>query len=160
MIDTLKLSETQILAVTLYGEARSEPVEGVIAVASVIRNRVNADLGNDGKADWWGEGFKGVCLARRQFSCWAPEGGPGNFAKVEALVTKLSAGDAVTDARYIECAWIATGVIKGWCRDTVKGATHYHTVQMIPRPSWAQALVPVTQVRNHLFYAMPVKKVA
>lgn len=153
MIDTTHLSDIHVLACTLYGEARSEPTEGILSVACVIRNRVKADLAQDGKPDWWGEGYRGVCLAPKQFSCWSPEGGAGNHAKVAQLVADLKVGP-VSDARYKECAWIATGVVNDWCRDTVKGATHYHTVSLMPRPVWAQPYTPVMQVHKHVFYTL------
>lgn len=153
MIDTAHLSDVHVLACTLYGEARSEPTEGILAVACVIRNRVKADIGNDGKPDWWGEGVKGVCLKPWQFSVWHPEGGEGNHKKLAELVAKLKTGP-VTDSRFQECAWVATGVINDWVRDTVKGATHYHSVQMQPRPHWAQKLTPIIQVKSHLFYKL------
>lgn len=153
MIDTTHLTDTHVLACTLYGEARSESTEGILAVACVIRNRVKSDWGNDKKPDWWGEGFRGVCLRPAQFSCWSPAGGEGNFKKLEQLVAALKVGP-VSDARYKECAWIATGVINDWVRDVVKGADHYHTAAMTPRPVWAQKHTPVIQVAKHVFYKL------
>jgi hypothetical protein len=58
--------DRDILARTIFGEARGEGVAGQIAVAWTIRNRVN-----DGKdKSWWGEGYAGVCQKPYQFSCW------------------------------------------------------------------------------------------
>ena len=34
-----RLTDVQILALTLFGEARSEPIEGIVGVGCVIRNR-------------------------------------------------------------------------------------------------------------------------
>jgi spore germination cell wall hydrolase CwlJ-like protein len=63
---TASEKDRDILARTLWGEARGEGLAGQIAVAWTIRNRVN-----DGKAkSWWGEGYAGVCLKPYQFSCW------------------------------------------------------------------------------------------
>lgn len=158
MIDTAHLSDVHILACTLYGEARSESTESILAVACVVRNRVKADLGNDGKPDWWGEGYRGVCLKPWQFSCWHPEGGAGNYARMVKLVADLKVGP-VTEPRYTECAWIATGVINDWVRDVSMGADHYHQVSLTPRPSWAQAKTPIKQVGSHLLYRLiPVVK--
>ena len=42
--------DQDILARTLWGEARGEGVAGQIAVAWSIRNRVEMDLHNDGKS--------------------------------------------------------------------------------------------------------------
>lgn len=151
--DLARLTDAQIVAVTLYGECRSEPIEGIIAVANVIKNRVQADLGGDQKPDWWGEGWRGVCLKPWQFSCWHPEGGEGNHAKVRELVTALLAGP-VTDRQYVECAAVATCIMRDWFRDNTKGSDHYHVATMIPRPTWAKGRVPVTQVAKHVFYKL------
>ena len=62
--------DVDVLARTIWGEARGEGFAGQVAVGWAIRNRVEADLGNDGKPDWWGEGYVGVCKAPWQFSCW------------------------------------------------------------------------------------------
>ncbi|PWK42197.1 hypothetical protein C7534_1054 [Pseudomonas sp. OV226] len=51
-------NDRDILARTLWGEARGESLAGQIAVAWTIRNRVF-----DGKTkSWWGEGYASVCL--------------------------------------------------------------------------------------------------
>lgn len=158
MIDTAFLSDIQVLACTLYGEARSEPTEGILAVACVIRNRVKTDIGSDGKPDWWGEGYRGVCLAPKQFSCWSPEGGEGNHAKLSKLVEALK-HKAATDDRFKECAWIATGVVNEWGRDITNGADHYHVAGMTQRPAWAKNISPIKQVAKHVFYRL-VKQAA
>jgi len=53
------INDIDVLARTLWGEARGEGPAGQVAVAWTIRNRVN-----DGRAkSWWGEGYTGVCKA-------------------------------------------------------------------------------------------------
>lgn len=159
MIDTSHLTDTHILACTLYGEARSEPTEGILAVACVIRNRVNTDLKQDKRPDWWGEGYRGVCLQPSQFSCWALAGGEGNHKKLAELVAQLKVGP-VTDPRYLECAWIATGVIKDWVRDVTFGADHYYAPKAVSQPpKWAKGFVPLNNIHpfgrtNHLFFRL------
>lgn len=149
------LSTDQVLAITLYGEARGEQVEGRIAIASVIRNRVNTDLGGDQKPDWWGEDYKGVCLAPWQFSCWTPKGGEQNYAEIMSVVRAAVNGAAIGPIMR-ECAWIAFGIIGGDIRDRVKGATHYYNpAAMVPKnrvPDWAKGKTPVALVGSHLFF--------
>lgn len=72
----MAITETNrdILARTLWGEACGEDLAEQIAVAWTIRNRVEMDLHKDRKPDWWGEGCAGVCLAKKQFSCWNTNG--------------------------------------------------------------------------------------
>lgn len=58
--------DRDILARTLWGEARGESQAGMEACAWTIRNRVL-----DGRAkSWWGEGYAGVCQKAWEFRCW------------------------------------------------------------------------------------------
>ena len=50
------MNDQEVLARTLWGEARGEGPEGMTAVACTIMNRVNIDLHNDNKPDWLGAG--------------------------------------------------------------------------------------------------------
>ena len=143
--DLAGLTEAQVAICTLYGEARSEPLEGIVAVANVLRNRVQ-----DGR---WGADYRAVCLAPWQFSCWTPVGGQRNYERVLALVRQMRAATPITDAGVRELTYIMHGVLRdGWLRDTVRGATHYHVAAMQPRPAWAQTVAPVKQVGHHVFY--------
>ena len=141
------LSDQDILALTLFGEARGEPIEGQIAVAQVIRNRVRIDIGNDGKPDWWGEGYRGVCLAPKQFSCWN-DGDPTQKAiidKVGVLRVSLDPGQPMRQLH-----WIAHGIIDGDVFGTLHGATHYHAESIAP--SWAKSMIVVARKGHHIFY--------
>ncbi len=81
------MTERDVVALTLYGEVRGEPLEGQLAVASVLLNR---------KADGrWGQTFTSVCRAPWQFSCWNPT--DPNRATLDRLAADLERG-AVTDA--------------------------------------------------------------
>src|SRR3546814_5919032 len=57
-----------VLARTVWGEARGESVRGMEAVASVVVNRVRRAIARGGY--WWGNDVVGVCLKPCQFSCW------------------------------------------------------------------------------------------
>src|SRR3990170_4207690 len=59
------LDDKQLMALTIYGEARGESRAGKIAVGSVILERV------DHRA-WDGDTIKEVCLMPWQFSCFLP----------------------------------------------------------------------------------------
>ena len=138
------LTDLQYFALTLYGETRGEPIEGQIAVGCVIRNRVEADLHGDGRPDWWGEGYTGVCLAPWQFSCWW-ETGP-NSERVYAA----AAGGPVP----AELAAIADGVLAGRLADITGGATHYLTAARlkIAAPAWVAALRETARIGHHVFF--------
>ena len=139
-------TEAQRVAATLYGEARSEPVQGIIAVANVIRNRSR-------QPQRFGASVSDVVTAKRQFSCWHPLGGPANYQRVLHLMRKFAAGDQITDLGARECIGIAQLMLGDYLRDRTKGAVHYHAKHMQPRPEWALGHAPSAQLGNHLFYA-------
>src|SRR5574343_89233 len=135
------MTERDVVALTLYGEARGEPLEGQLAVASVLMNR---------KADGrWGRTFMQVCLATRQFSCWNAKD-PN-----EALLHRISADIerfASNDAALRRCLWLADGLVAGLMPSTVKSATHYYATSLRDTPRWAKTGTPVGRVGNHLFF--------
>jgi len=132
------LSEVEVLARTLYGEARGEELAGIEAVASVILNRV-AFARSRGRY-WWGNDVKSVCLKPAQFSCWNKA--DPNRKKLLALSPR--------DPAYRLCKRIAKRAVAGDLPDQTEGATHYHTHAV--DPFWARGHVPVAEIGNHLFY--------
>lgn len=132
-------TDLDIMARTIYGEARGESQIGRIAVGWVIRNRAEMDLGNDGLPDWWGEGIKGVCQRPWQFSCWNQN--DPNRAKLLTVTHK--------DAAFKACLTAARDVLLGSMADPTGGATHYHTASVAP--PWAKGLKHTT-VGRHRFY--------
>lgn len=141
-----KATDAQRVAATLWAEARSEPVQGIVAVANVIRNRAK-------KPGWWGEGYSGVCLAPKQFSCWTPEGGQRNYDRLLTVMQQFAAGTPITDPGLRECIGIAHLAMGDYLRDNTKGSYHYHTATLSPRPKWAKGHTPVVQVGSHVFYS-------
>ena len=116
--------EVDILARTIYGEARGETVRGKEAVASVIVNRMRRARARGGY--WWGDSIEQVCLKPWQFSCWN-ENDP-NRKKIEAV----EPGHRVFDT----CLRIARRAVSGSLKDPTGGATHYHTLDA--NPPWAR----------------------
>jgi len=135
------ISAVDILARTIYGEARGEKFLGKLAVACVVMNRVHADLNNDNKPDWWGEGVKAICLKPYQFSCWLE-----NDPNLEHITT---VHDGYED--FLVCLAIAAGAMAGDFEDVTGGATHYHTKAIIP--AWANGKEWSALIGNHIFYA-------
>ena len=142
-------TDAEIIALTLWGEHRSGPVTGRIAVACVIRRRVHVG--------GFGAGWKGVCLRRWQFSCWLPEGGASNHRALLRMATAVLSGQR-GDAVYRECLWIAKGIIDGAAQDIVRRADHYYApLAMVPVgrvPRWARGKSPVATVEGHLFFRL------
>lgn len=149
-----QLSDRQAIIATLYGEAAREPLIGKIAAACVIRNRVLADLHNDGKPDWWGETFAQVCLKAWQFSCWWEDN--ANSARVYALAEDLRLVRPTKDAEIVaELGWIADGVLGDAVRDVTAGSTHYLTRLLYNQapPKWAANRSPTVQYGAHVFFS-------
>lgn len=126
-------SPVDILARTIYGEARGESIKGKEAVACVILNRVK-------KNSWYGKTVENVCLKPWQFSCWN-ENDPN-----KEKILKISKKDPV----FKSCYRIARRAVCGVLEDKTSGATHYHTKNINPR--WSLDKAPCAQIGNHLFY--------
>lgn len=134
--------ELDTLARTLWGEARGELLIGIVAVAWCILNRVNIDLNNDNKPDWWGEGIIGVCKKPQQFSCWNTD--DKNYNKILSVTQD--------DQSFKTCYLIAQQVLSGLWPDPTNGATHYHTIQS--SPYWSKGVKPLVTIGNHVFYRL------
>ena len=121
------------LALNIYFEARSEPVQGQIAIAEVTLNRVaSPHYPND---------ICGVVLQENkdgcQFSWWCD--GKSDKPKEEhsMLASKAIAQFMIDNGRYISVVG--------------SQATHYHSSD-INTPYWAKELKKIKQIGKHIFY--------
>lgn len=135
--------DIDVLARTIWGEARGEGFAGQVAVGWAIRNRVEADLGNDGKPDWWGEGYVGVCKAPWQFSCWN---------KNDPNSAYLRGEKPIPAAQYMQCREAAVLVIEAKQPDPTGGATHYYATTMPKPPAWASKAKRTCKIGRHIFF--------
>lgn len=135
--------DIDVLARTIWGEARGEGKAGQIAVGWTIRNRVEMDLGKDGKPDWWGEGYEGVCRAPWQFSCWN---------KNDPNYPYLSGARQIPRAQYTLAREAALAVIEGRQPDPTGGATHYYATTMPKAPAWAAKAKRTMKIGQHVFF--------
>jgi hypothetical protein len=103
------------LSCTLIGEARSESIEGIIAVGNVIKNRALVN----------GRNFKDICLAPLQFSCWNDN--DINNKYIRGILSDLELGNEIHDPYLRQC--IAIGSIITELRDNTHGAKNYVTIQ-------------------------------
>ena len=126
--------QKEILARTLYGEARGEGPEGMQAVANVIVNR--ARLGG-----WWGDSIETVCKKRFQFSLWNDLSDPNTVKTLQATPA---------DPAYAQALDIAGRAIDGTLPDITGGATHYHADWV--NPEWANPQYMTAQIGKHSFY--------
>jgi len=136
--ETRRNREVDILARTLYGEARGETVRGKEAVACVILNRVRRAQHRGGY--WWGHSIEQVCLKPWQFSCWN-ENDPNR-----AKILSVEPGHRVFDT----CLRIARRAVSGCLDDPTRGATHYHAEHVMP--PWSRGRPACAEIGHHLFY--------
>lgn len=124
------------LALTIYHEARSEPILGQYAVALVVMNRAKRQ-----RQQVCHEAFK-----PKQFS-WTNDG-----------VTRVEQGWRL-DEQHLpreERAWwlarrIAAATLAGRMVDFTRGSTHYHTHAVAPE--WRKSLKLMRVLGQHRFYA-------
>ena len=127
------MTETEIVARTIYGEARSHDEEDAMAIACVIRNRVGYRN--------WPNNFTDVCLQPLQFSVWN-EGDAGRARMLRAVKGK--------DEWFDRCYAIAEAVIAGRIDDKTRTSTHYHTRAVKPR--WSKGKLPCYETQGHLYF--------
>lgn len=126
-------AQWQCLTEALYFEARGESLEGQIAVAEVILNRVDNPLYP-----------RSVCGVVKQRG-----GGGCQFSYVCD-----GRADRMRDKTAADLAGrIARAMLDGAPRVLTDGATHFHTRAV--RPSWSKRFAKTAAIGAHLFYRQP-----
>ena len=120
------------LTQAIYFEARSEPVEGQLAVAQVVLNRVSDPRYPSSICSvvYQNEQLRHRC----QFS-FACDG-------LAETAYNLEAWDVATRISYI--------ALSGRWEDITDQATHYHANYV--NPYWSRNLLPTAQLGTHIFY--------
>lgn len=137
MIDS-EASNIDILARTIWAEARGERRLGMVAVASVIINRAKHPR-------WWGHSIKEVCLKPWQFSCW--NSNDPNRKKLLSVDTD--------DEKFAEALDIAVDAVRGNLVDPTGGADSYVNLKLA-KPSWATDDKLTLRIGNHSFYRVEI----
>jgi N-acetylmuramoyl-L-alanine amidase len=132
--------QRDVLARTLWGEARGEGSAGMAAVACVILNRVKTATAKGGY--WWGDDVIAVCQKPFQFSCWNKD--DPNFRKL------LAVHDG--NQRFKQALAIADKALDGKLKDQTGGADHYHAAAIIPY--WAKDMDASAHIGRHVFYRL------
>jgi len=127
------------LALNVYYEARDQPLQGQMAVAEVVMNRVVnnnfpdtvCEVVEEGPTYSWKPDFpiRNKC----QFS-WYCDGKSDKPVEKEAWETALVVAKDIFANRPI----------------ILKGSTHYHAVSV--RPKWSKTKTFVKRIGDHLFY--------
>ncbi|MDR2766040.1 MAG: cell wall hydrolase [Holosporaceae bacterium] len=127
--------DLEILARTIYGEARGELLDfgiaSLMAVADVVLNRRRKNFAAT---------IRDVCLAPLQFSCWN-ENDP-NRRKVEAIGADCCI--------FRKCLEVAKNTLEEKWPDLTDGCDHYHHRDL--KPYWAVYLRPKRIFGRHYFY--------
>ncbi len=137
-------NDIDVLARTIYGEARGEyfrsdgGIASLVCVANVIVNRAK-------KPKRYGENIAKICKRPYQFSCWN-KNDPNCM-----ILSKVQQGD---DKIFDLCLQVAENVLKGQWPDLTDGANHYHASWMKTYPAWSMGHVPTKRAGQHLFYEL------
>ena len=127
------LEEQGCLTTAIYHEARGETLEGQIAVAQVIINRVlNADFPNS---------ICGVVYQRKKIC---------QFSFACDATKKRS----IQQESWDQAQMIVTNFMRGniWLSD-IANATYFHTQSV--SPAWRKSFCRLKQVGSHVFYKTP-----
>lgn len=127
----MQLDDRELIARTLQAEAGNQGLGGMLAVGSVIKNRMGS-----------GQSFRDIILSPAQFSAWnkftgAAGGEQGqDMSKIKPSEDAYAAADAL---------------ISGNIADITGGATHYYNPD-ISNPAWgASAGGDWTKIGSHVF---------
>ena len=130
------LSEREVVACTLWGEARNQGDEGLRAVAGVIFNRLRTRYRGCSTA-------QSVCLDPFQFSCWL---------KNDPNQPRMLAVARAPDAPYRQALAIADELLARSLTDITRGARHYYALSMRQPPDWARGKTPCIVIGEHKFF--------
>ena len=120
------------MALNIFFEARSEPIQGQIAVAEVTLNRVASDDYPNTICEVVLQENSQGC----QFSWWCDGKSDSPKEHNSFQTSKSLARLMIDDGQYISVVG--------------KNATHFHTD--VIKPFWSDDMVKVEQVGKHIFY--------
>ena len=117
-------------ALTIWREARGEPLEGKTAIWNVLKNRLASKR--------WGKTMPRVVTARWQFS---------SFNEGDPNATKFPLPE---DTSWQECL----AIVSGNGPDITQGAMFYFDPNKA-NPPWAATMIKTGSFGNHDFYPEP-----
>lgn len=126
------MSDKDVLAQTVYHEARGESEEGWRGVAHTIMNRTK-----ENKSYWGGSSAKDVCMQPGQFECWD-----------QGRNTEIT-----EKSKYNQIKQITDRVYDGKDRsDPTGGADHYNNPDKEGYPEWTNNCDRKVKIGGHQFY--------
>jgi len=120
------LTNIELLALMIAGEADNQPLTGRVAVACVAVERLRRHR--------WGDTLRKVLLQRYQFSTF-------NGAHWQQFTHRIGAHTALAEL-----------AIERLLNSPVNSATHYHTADVSPPWAKSSAMICLGQIGSHIFY--------
>ncbi|MGB1077774.1 MAG: cell wall hydrolase [Bdellovibrionales bacterium] len=139
--------DIDIMARTIWGEARNEGYKGMQAVANVIMNRFELAQKNSAYARRFGKTVAQICRKPFQFSVWNEK--DPNRAKLEKVT--------IIDHRFETAQEIARKAIEGRLSDVTSSADHYLNIEFTKEirggslPNWADLTKTTRKIGAHTF---------
>lgn len=137
-----------MMAITIWREARGEPMRGKIGVGEVIRNRRD-----DPRR--WKDTIIEVVLQPWQFSSWNMFVRKEVFQILKGWTIFKGDPNAIKWPKEDDQSWLESLEAMSSVRadsQTTYGANHYHAKSVKPR--WARGQSPVQVFGNHIFYKL------
>lgn len=134
----------QCLAKNIYFEARSQTIQGMIAVGLVTINRVLSNKFPDNICDvvWQKKRSTSTGKWSAQFS-WTLDGKSDNPVNQKYWVLSQNIASTLLYQNMYDNIY-----------DFTQGATHYHADYV--QPYWSKHLKVIFQIDNHVFYSEPL----
>lgn len=130
-------SALSCLSKAIYFEARGETIQGQVAVAEVILNRVDSRRYPNSVCGVVRQGAKNLHACQFSYNC---DGRPETISESDA---------------FARAAKIAMMMLEGRPRVLTGAATHYHTTAV--KPKWSKRLTETARIGDHIFYKIPTK---
>lgn len=143
------LDDLDVMALTVWAEARGEGVKGQSAVAWVIKNRyLNPRWWSRNKDTIPDDTIAAVCKDPFQFSCWNP-----NDPNLARLVNPKTLQDVAVQAIRKICEM----VLRDEVPDPTYGADHYCVTKIVRYTNWARGRKPIVVIGAHSFYRIELQ---
>ena len=138
--DYTYLQATNIIARTLWGEARGEGTDGIDAVASVLYNRAGGKIDN----------LPSVCLKKSQFSMWNDLSEQNKSAANYLVKIPKGAVKPAEKAIWNYCQKTAGKLLDGSFKSTIGTKNSYYAHNKVT-PSWSSKMSDTEKIGNHTF---------
>lgn len=135
----VELKDEEVMALTLYGEARGASFNAKLGMAQVMWNRT--------KDKRFGSNIKEVVTKPKQFSCYNDN--DVNLQIIMGVVEDFD-GNFNKNIHLRECYMIALAVINGYIQGKVKDSLFYHTTGV--NPKWNKNMILEAKIGNTLFW--------